>query len=56
MSQDRHPDLRDHSSPAKTREAAYERLREVGVPRDNARKAAEESARQTHEIANRRGR
>lgn len=53
---ERHPGLREHNSPAATREAAYDRLRDMGVPKEGARKIAEQSARDTHEKVNRRGR
>ena len=45
-----------HETPAETRERSYERLRESGVKKDAARRIADDAARQTHDIVDRRGR
>lgn len=37
-----------HSTPSETRERVYERAREGGVTRDNARRIADEVARTVH--------
>lgn len=39
----------DHQTPADTRRINYDRLRKEGVPKDNARRIAEEVARRVHE-------
>ena len=46
------PDI--HRNPGETRDRSYDRLRKEGVERGAARKIADEAARQTHDIANRR--
>ncbi len=43
-----------HRNPSETRERSYDRLRKEGVEQGHARRIADEAARQTHEIANRR--
>lgn len=48
------PDPELHSNAAKTEERSYDRLRESGIPSDNARKIARDAARNTHETLDRR--
>lgn len=43
-----------HDSTASTRERSYEKLREAGIPKDNAKKIAEQATRETHEAASKR--
>ena len=43
-----------HETPSLTRERSYEKLRETGIPQDNARRIAEDATRQTHEQLNKR--
>lgn len=43
-----------HHSTQDTRERAYERLRETGVPRDTAREIAEQATRESHDRLNKR--
>lgn len=52
MSNERDPKM--HETPALTRERSIEKMREAGIPADNARRIAEDTARQVHEPLNRR--
>ena len=42
-------DRRIHQSTQDTRQRAYDKLRKDGVTKDNARRIAEDTARQAHE-------
>ena len=44
-----------HRSTQDTRQRAYERCREDGVTHDNAKRIAEDTARQAHEALERKG-